>query len=454
MKSRVIDLNGIKFLEVELISVVQKGEGFFLGKILAKDFLELYTVRPAKYDLNKHTSYVKSFEDDKEYYEHLIRQDEQRISEKDFQRDYDKTRVNKITKFLNEEEFPFFPNTIIATCDLINDFKEFDLSVESSLDQFMEINNRPEQLSFLTRSDGEYKLYIPYNTDSILVIDGQHRLRGLEGVSDDIKSEYDLLVSFIVGFDRSVIAQLFYTINYEQKSVNKSLLYHLTGEFSSELDELTFMHNVAKVLNELETSPFFGKIKMLGINPKNASAEEREKLTISQAFLIDYLIKTISVNAISGYLQPIFLFYFKNEKLQIEIIRFLIKFFNAVKSIKNQDWETPSSNILTKGMGIAALIKTLHFLFVKMFIDEWEMNPEKIKEVTEKSLTKKLTGLANVDFSKQGEFGGTASGGSINKITQRLIERIDYFNADSYSLFFDEYKVRYLPVFKNWIKKV
>lgn len=453
MKSETVKLNGTPYLKIEVITVNQKGKVFFLGKILAIDFLKLYTVRPAKYDLSKHIALAKSFDDEKEYYNHLIRQDEKSISEKDFQREYDRARVNKITKFLDEEEYPFFPNTIIATCDLINDFKEFDLTEESNVDQFIALSGKPDHLSFLFKDEDKYSLLIPYNSNSILVIDGQHRLRGLEGVGDEIKEEYELLVSFIIGVDRSVIAQLFYTINYEQKSVNKSLLYHLTGEFSSELDELTFMHNVVKLLNELESSPFFGKIKMLGVNPKNATDDERAKLTISQAFLIDYLIKTISINSINSNLQPIFLYYYKNEKLQIEIIKFVIKYFNAVKSLKSLDWESPNNSILTKGVGIAALIRTLHFLFVKIFIDEWKMNPDKISETTEESLREKMEGLINVDFSREGEFGGTASGGSINKISSKIIEKLEYFGNMSYSSFLEHFKVNYLPEFKNWVRR-
>ncbi|KAA0245643.1 MAG: DGQHR domain-containing protein [Candidatus Brocadia sp. AMX2] len=453
MKSRLIKNHNFNFIEIELVPILQKEKSFFFGKVLAKDLLHIYTVRPAKYDSKKHSSFAKSFEDDKEYYEYLVKQDEERIAIKDFQREPDKSRINKIAKFLEDEEFPFFPNTIIATCDLINDIQEFGISFDSTFEQFIQISNRPAHLSFLKKQgDDKYILYIPFVEHSVLVIDGQHRLKGLETATAIIQENFELLISFIIGFDRSVIAQLFYTINYEQKSVNKSLLYHLTGEFSSELDELTFMHNVVKILNELENSPFHGKIKMLGINPKEATSEMKEKLTISQAFLIDYLIRTISATSINSYSQPIFLYYYKNKELQIEIIRFLIRYFNAIREIKKNDWDNPSTNILTKGIGIAALIKVLHFLFVKMFIDEWDTDPLKLASVSKEDLIKKLDGLLDVDFSKEGEFGGAASGGSINKLSQRIIEKVKYFSFNNYKEFFENYKSVYLPEFKEWIK--
>src|SRR5690606_23915527 len=135
-------------------------------------------------------------------------------------------------------------------------------------------------------------------------------------------------------YDRSIIAKQFYTINYEQKPVNKSLLYQLTGEFSLEINELTFLHNVVKILNELDKSPFYKRIKMLGTAPKNVKDEEKPLLSISQAFLIDSLKKTISNSSTGGLYQPIFLYYYKQPKLHAELIKFLINYFSSIKKLR------------------------------------------------------------------------------------------------------------------------
>lgn len=451
MKTSLLNTAYGSFLKIELVPINQKGNQFFVGIINSKDFLKVFTVRPAEYDVKKYNSLAKAFQDDNEYYSHLIKRDEKRIAEKDFQRDYDPARVSKISQFLQEEEYPFFPNSIIVTCDLINTMDELNVDESLSFEEFLAIPERPLHLSFLQNIDGTHFLYVPYTEDAILIIDGQHRLRGLAKSSEAVQANYELLVSFIIDFDRSVIAKLFYTINYEQKSVNKSLLYHLTGEFSDELDELTFMHNVVKVLNELDSSPFYNKIKMLGKNPSTATATEKEHLTISQAFLIDYLIKSISQNSKNSTFQPIFLYYYRQSEMQIEIIRFLIKYFDAVREIKKQDWSNPSGSMLTKGMGIAALIKVMHLLFVHIFVDDWKFRPEKIKDTTKGHLVDTLSGIENIDFSKEGEFGGVGSGGTINKLTQRILENLKFSEGQSYKDYLDRFRKTKWLEFKNWL---
>ena len=189
-----------------------------------------------------------------------------------------------------------------------------------------------------------------------------------------------------------------------------------------------------------------------GVNPKDAGPAERDKLSISQAFLIDYLIKTISKNSGNSIFPPIFLYYYKRNESQIEIVRFLIRYFNAVKEIKSKDWENPSDSILTKGIGIGALIKVMYFLYVKLFIEEWKEIPGNMPNTSKDELVKKLKGLENVDFSKQGEFGGVGSGGSINKLAQRIVEQITFFGHPKYDDFIASYKSNVLKKYQTWYK--
>ena len=56
---------------------------------------------------------------------------------------------------------------------------------------------------------------------------------------------------------------LFYTINYTQKSVDRSILYHLANSFSNELTEFKLLHEFIRMLNENEKSPLKDKIKIL-----------------------------------------------------------------------------------------------------------------------------------------------------------------------------------------------
>lgn len=291
MNRTIFNFNDSQYLKVELFPIIQKEKLFFFGKIRAKDFLKLYTVEPAEYDLEKHVGFASEFPDDSNYYNFLTNEDKKIIDKKNFQRCEDTVRVLKIKKFLEEEEYALFPNTIIVTCELLNDI--FEIAANTSFQNLSkELVAQNKNLSFLEVNENKYALFIPYRKATILIIDGQHRIRGLEEAEKELGDQfedYELLVSFIIGYDKSTLAKLFYTINYTQKSVNKSLLYHLSGEFSRDLDKITFMHELVKILNEIDKSPFYKKVKMLGSVPRDLPNEVKRNMTISQAFLIDYL---------------------------------------------------------------------------------------------------------------------------------------------------------------------
>jgi len=444
-------MNEANYIKIDLLNLNQKNMQFFTGKIPGDTFLKIYTVEPAEYDMDKQVSFASKFKDDEDYYKYLIKDEKNNIVDKAFQRKEDKRRVKDISKFLNSEEYALFPNTIIVTCDLANDL--LNDSVEN-FEEFITSTAENKELlyyAFLENINESYTLYVPNKKNALLVIDGQHRVRGLEESLEEIRTNYDLVISFIIGYDRATIAKLFYTINYTQKSVNKSQLYHLTGEFSKELSEVSFMHEVVKVLNELEKSPFFKRIKMLGIVPSDINPEEKNMLTISQAFLIDYLVPTINEKSKNSIYQPIFLYYFKNEEFQIEIIRFIIKYFNAIKNLLPQQWINPEVSIIVRTISIGAFLRTMHFLFVQIFLDEFECNPEKIKNITSEDLERNLNGIENLDFSREGNLGMSASAGSLNKLKESIIRESSFSKEMGYEKYIERFKEHYLPEFKQWV---
>lgn len=434
MRTEQTMISGLPYLAIKLEPITQKDKTFFIAKMLAKDLLEIYTVRPAEYDAAKQSSIASAFEGIDDYYSHLLSAVDTPQKEKDFQRNYDSRRVNAVTQFIETQETPFFPNTIIANCDLINDQAEFFLDENSSLEDFENTTGKPDHLSFLYSDAGGYKLLIPQRMNSVLVIDGQHRLRGLAGCNEDIKASYELIVAFIIGFDRSVVAQQFYTINYEQKPVNKSLLYHLTAEFSNELDSLTFMHQVVKLLNEVKGSPFYHKIKMLGATPRHASNEEKSRLSISQAFLIDHLLRLIDPRGLQRKEPPVFLYYYNHKSYHSDLIRFIMNYFSAIKEI-NEGWDTPDESLLSKGMGVGAYIRALHMIFPYIFVYLWKEDIDQIKSFNKDDFIEMLDGVKNIDFTRNGEYGGVGSAGSIGKIKQRILSELNLPKGDEVERF-------------------
>src|SRR5690554_3253206 len=158
---KVIMINKIDYTTIELFEVTQKEKSFYVGKIKAKDLLEVYTVRPAIYDIEKNSALAESFPNEREYYNHLISSNNETITDKDFQRKFTDSRVNEVKKFLEEEEYAFFPNTIIANCDLINDIDDLGIDEDSSIESFKNTINIPNHLSFFHRQGSNFKLHIP-----------------------------------------------------------------------------------------------------------------------------------------------------------------------------------------------------------------------------------------------------------------------------------------------------
>jgi DGQHR domain-containing protein len=99
------------------------------------------------------------------------------------------------------------------------------------------------------------------------VIDGQHRLAGLESAMQQMPAigEQDILVSLCVKLSTKEAARIFLNINSEQKPVQKSLIYDLFGEVEDNVDHAVVRaSDIAHELNENTDSPFYKAIKYPG----------------------------------------------------------------------------------------------------------------------------------------------------------------------------------------------
>lgn len=117
------------------------------------------------------------------------------------------------------------------------------------------------------------------------IIDGQHRIEGLQAY--DGQSEFELNVTIFVDMEMEDQAIVFSTINLKQSVVTKSLVYDLFDYARTRSPQKT-CHQIARLLNSREGSPFHRKIMILG----TATGSPSETLT--QAGFIDPLMKYIS----------------------------------------------------------------------------------------------------------------------------------------------------------------
>lgn len=457
MNTEIIEISGKSFLKIDLLNVQQGSGTFFVGKIPAKNLIECFTVEPAEYASQENKAIASSFEDDRDYYEYLQNDLQNRMDSKAFQRKEEKDRINKIKKFLEGTKPAFFPNAIIATCELINE--KMGIDEKSEFDESL-VSNLPDEsnLSFYQVINSEHKLFIPLKANTLLIIDGQHRIKGLEASDLEKIGPYELLITFIIGFDKSVVANLFYTVNYHQKTVNKSLLYHLMGEFSRNIDEVTFLHQVVRLLNELEKSPLCTRIKMLGVSPVDLPEDRKKLATVSQAFLVDELLPTINARSTSSVYQPVFFYFYSKSNHQIEIVRILIAYFQAIEEIFGTLWTDVEGSVVSKSISIGAFLKVFRIIFVKLLVSKFNLNiDDMVARVSKDDFEIALKGVQNIDFSKDGEFGGVGSGGSSGKIKKKIVENAAIFKGLTYDNVIEDFKNKEngeLNKFRKWLDSV
>lgn len=179
------------------------------------------------------------------------------------QRKLDPYRIKSIAEFCKTKN-AMFPTPIILSAS--SDY--FKINAEESILAIPEIGE--EENKFCS------------------IVDGQHRLEGLK--ESGVIEKFELLVSFVFDTDPSRDAFLFSTINGNQKSVSRSLIYDLYGLSRSRTVEKT-CNKVMRSLNGEDNtrSELSGKIKMLGYKD-----EFSQNGIVSQAAMIKNLMKLIT----------------------------------------------------------------------------------------------------------------------------------------------------------------
>jgi len=108
-------------------------------------------------------------------------------------------------------------------------------------------------------------LQIPEEHGVLRVLDGQHRLLALHGLSqggDNLGIEVPAVL--FDALDARQIVELFVTINAKHTRLNPSHIISLAGRKLYPDPNQALAHDVIRSLNEDETSPLHGEIKMLG----------------------------------------------------------------------------------------------------------------------------------------------------------------------------------------------
>ncbi len=117
------------------------------------------------------------------------------------------------------------------------------------------------------------QLYLPDRYRSAWIIDGQHRMYGFSPIADSFMDQNIIVVAFEM-LPTAQEADLFVTINHEQKSVPKHLLDDLEGElkWGSDVPSERIGAIAARLINVLNVDmgePFYNRITQQGIPSTN-----------------------------------------------------------------------------------------------------------------------------------------------------------------------------------------
>lgn len=362
------------------------------------------------------------------------------IYNSEIQRKVENNRVEKIADFLIDDPDALFPtNIVISIPEVVIQYIEDtgNGAVQIALDEtvFKEISKR----------DGDVHLTI---------IDGQHRIRGIERAIERIESEIsilnsilvkspkkdfldkvnfltkrlsdlksiELLVSFFIGPTLEYQAMVFSTINRTQKSVPQSLVYELFGLTSNDSPQRTALTTVLS-LNSFENSPFYGRVKLHG-----GKYEKNLNPPLTQATMVKSIIDLISTNLRESERDrfrprkdllkninpsvPFRRYYATDQDDQISDIMY--SFFSAVRSCfldatgkSYWDFELSMrpSNILQTTVGYLALLDIL----VDILKELKESDPKDMPGIYAKYLIK----AAGLNFEDQLRYQFTSRSGKI-----------------------------------------
>lgn len=309
------------------------------------------------------------------------------------QRKVDSSRAEKIADFLLDDPDAIFPTNIVlsipnAVIETIENINEDEVKIVVNNKVFTEIN----------KDNGDVYMTI---------IDGQHRIKGIETAISRLKREINdlrivvaksnnhdletkhvkkinqlnnlvninLIVSFFIDPTLEFQAMIFSTINRTQKSVPQSLVTSLFGLTEYDTPQKTSLE-IVMALNSFESSPFHNRIKLHG-----GAYERNKNPPLTQAAMVKSIVDLISTNQrelerdrfkerseLLTNINPDLPFrkYYANDN-DLFITDILFSFFTSVRRTfvrNNQNlWDfeenTKPKNVLQTTVGYNSLLKIL-----------------------------------------------------------------------------------------------
>lgn len=341
-------------LKVPILKVTQKRSEFYVGVLPAEKLVEISYA-----DVRRLTG------EDREIERYL-----------GIQRPLSETRVAQIKKYLESPDAKF-PTGVIISVD--------------------------ERCARLSR-DGGTLILSPYKASKrgeedipyekiAKILDGQHRLAGFLDETEDwsfnFKSNqpFDLSVVIFVGADLATQADIFATVNLAQTKVNKSLVYDLQ-DLANARSPFKTGHDVAIALDEVKGSPFYRRIKRLGVR-----TEGRDHETITQAAFVESLVRLISFDPVTDRnsllddkalprptLEQLGKRPFRKmfiDEADLDIAEVVSNYFKCIRSKWPEQWDNPRrrGNIVAKSNAFKAFMRYLKDIYPEICSSNFDYVP-------------------------------------------------------------------------------
>jgi DGQHR domain-containing protein len=206
--------------------------------------------------------------------------------------------------------------------------------------------NRREPL----RTEDEDTLIVSDAERSAQLIDGQHRVAGLKAAieEDPSVSDLEIPVAIYEHLETTECANIFLSINTEQKPVPRSLVFDLYGIADEQIVDpaASRARDIATSLNEDPDSPYRGLIKLPGA--------PRRKGGIALSTAVSAIKPLVEEK---GDLEQIGVSELERQK------RIVINFFGALADLYGNDWNE-KSNAFMYASGFVGAIDFLRYKLV------------------------------------------------------------------------------------------
>lgn len=337
--------------------------------------------------------------------DYLELEESENLISNQIQRRQRKDRLLKIWKYLRYSKFPYFPTSIVWAINdpwiifnfLWNDVIEIDL--EKSTNSIFIVDGQHRLLwSVVKKSD--LKLDLNYN-DPYWIDESVEKINWEDYVFANKNME--VMVTLLVNTPIELQASIFQTINFEARRISPSMYYNLFDFKSNDISDIELSHSVVKNLIELD------KIKQNSIWKKIFLSEYHKEISNDKKLL------TISQSAFAQKLDQFYwtwhLFYFyekedwkypgvifKEEeysnyfikweveyysKIKYKLSQLLNRYFEIIANIYADEWEKPDESQVSKTTWISVFMNIFERVFILGLLKEsTDLNNLKLENFT------------------------------------------------------------------------